>query len=188
MRKVIIDMGLSLDGFATDPDGAAMYPIEELHGSAELNQLIAQAGAVVMGRGAYYMGDPDGFVDYEYQVPIFVVTHAPPIEPLAGENGQLSFTFVTDGFASAVEQAKQAAGDRNVSIIGGAHAAQECLRSGLVDELIIRLVPHIAGGGTSLLDRLDPSITLTTLEASSVGDRVDLRYSVSRPHASNGPY
>ncbi len=98
-----------------------------------------------MGRHAYSMGDPDSFVDYyEYQVSIFVLTHAVP-EKLPRENERLTFTFVTDGIESTMRQAKSAAGDQDVTIVGGASTFQQCFSAGFVDELHIDIMPVLFG-------------------------------------------
>src|SRR3712207_4040060 len=128
MGIVLLDMAMSLDGFAADQHGNALYPIDELHNTEALDELIETTGAVVMGRGAYDMAGGD-FTDYEYQVPVFVLTHDVPEKAAKG----LTFTFVTDGIESAVEQAKAAAGEKNVTVIGGANSAQQCIRAGVLD-------------------------------------------------------
>jgi dihydrofolate reductase len=155
MGIVIGGMTMSLDGFVEDRAGSVsrLYPdMEALHQTEVLKELIATTGAVVMGRRAFAMGDPDGYAgNYEFQVPIFVLTHHPP-EKMPRQDDKLTFTFVTDGVASAIRQAKAAAGERNVVIIGGASTTQQCLRAGLVDELQIGIVPVVLGGGKALFD------------------------------------
>src|SRR5436309_11015121 len=90
--------------------------------------------AVLMGKRAFEMGDRDSYVgNYEFQVPIFVVTHQPPQIP-PKQDERLTFTFVTDGVESAVAQARTAAGDKVVQVIGGANVIHQLLRAGLVDE------------------------------------------------------
>jgi len=85
--------------------------------------------------------DPDWMADnYEYQVPIFVFTDKAP-EKHPKENDKLTFTFITDGIKSAITQAKAAAGDKDVTIIGSAGTAQQCMKSGLADELHIDIIP-----------------------------------------------
>jgi len=71
------------------------------------------------------------------------------------KEGGTTFTFVTDGIESAVEQARAAAGDKNVSVGGGAKTAQQCLRAGLLDEMQIHLAPLLLGGGILLFDQID---------------------------------
>jgi dihydrofolate reductase len=83
-----------------------------------LQELIETTRAIVMGRRAYDMADGD-FTDYEFQVPIFVVTHDVPEKVAEGENERLTITFVTGAIESAIEKAKAAAGDKYVTVIGG---------------------------------------------------------------------
>ena len=137
---------------------------------------VAAQGAVVMGRRMYSGGsgpweqDPkaDGWWGEEppFHAPVFVLTHHAR-EPLAMQGGT-TFTFVTDGIASAVEQARAAAGEKDVLVAGGADAVQQALEAGLLDELQIHLVPVFLGTGVPLLDRIGPD---TELEL----DRVDRR-------------
>ena len=96
--------------------------------------------------------DPDWFAgNYEYQVPIFVLTHQPP-KRTPKEVGKLTFTFVTDGIESAIGQATAAAGDKDVTVIGAASTAQQCLKAGLADELHIDIMPVLFGGGLRLFE------------------------------------
>jgi dihydrofolate reductase len=83
--------------------------------------------------------------------PCFIVTHNPPPEWLKPDS---PFIFVTDGVETAVRQAKQAAGDKDVAI-SSASIAQQCLRAGLLDEINLDLAPVILGGGVRLLDHLE---------------------------------
>src|SRR5688500_9158679 len=99
MAQVIVGMTTSLDGFVADRNGRVgrLYPdLEALRGTPYMNAAIERTGAVLMGRRTFEMGDPDSYVgDYEFQVPIFVVTHEPPrVAPK--QDDRLSFTFVTD--------------------------------------------------------------------------------------------
>ena len=154
---VLIGMTMSLDGFVADRDGdvSRLYPdLDELRKTELIQESIRTTGAVVMGRHAYDMAQGD-FTGYEYQVPIFVLTHHAPEKAAKGENQKLSFTFVTDGLASAIEKAKTAAGDKNVTVIGGADTIQQCINAGLFDVLEIGLVPVLLGDGLRLFDHLD---------------------------------
>lgn len=151
MGKVVLGMTMSLDGFINDRNGsvAALYPdLVALRDTEPLSESIRNTGAVVMGRNSFAMAeDPDWFVgNYEYQVPIFVLTHKPP-EKHPKETNDLTFTFVTDGIERAVRQAKAAAGDKDVNIIGAASTARQCLRAGLADELYVDIMPVLLGGG-----------------------------------------
>lgn len=149
MGNVIIGATLSLDGFMNDRNGdiSRLYPdLEALRRTEMLAEEIRMAGAAVMGRRTYDMAEGD-LTDYEFQVPIFVLTHAVPAQPIKGENDRLIVTFVTDGIERAIEQAKAAAGDKDVMVIGGANTAQQCLRAGLVDEIHMGIVPVLFGEG-----------------------------------------
>jgi dihydrofolate reductase len=106
-----------------------------------------------MGRRAYDMAEGD-FTDYEFQVPIFVLTHHVPEKAAKGENERLTFTFVTAGIESAIEQAKAAAGDKHVMVIGGANTAQQCIQAGLVDQIQVGIVPILLGEGLRFFEHL----------------------------------
>ena len=141
MTKVIVGMTMSLDGFVADRSGGAglLYPdLAALQGTTYMNAAIEETGAVVMGKRTFEMGDPDSYVgNYEFQVPIFVLTHHPPaIHPK--QDKSLTFTFVSDGVASAIEQAKAAAGDKAVQVVGGARVVNRLLREDLVDGALRR--------------------------------------------------
>ena len=128
-----------------------------------LAERVRETGAVVMGRRMFSGGDgpweddpnADGWWgdDPPFHVPVFVLTHHAR-EPLAMQGGT-TFNFVTSGIESAIEQARAAAGDKNVAIGGGASVIQQGINAGLVDELLIHLVPVLLGGGVRLLDGVD---------------------------------
>jgi dihydrofolate reductase len=182
--KVIAGMTMSLDGFVADADGNVdrLYAdFADLRETPSMTATIAETGAVLMGRKAFEMGDPDSWVGtYEFQVPIFVLTHHPPRIP-PKQDDRLTFTFVQDGVASAVAQAKAAAGDRAVQVVGGANVIQQLLQAGLVDELHIDVMPLFLGDGLRLfehaaLDRVD----LETIGVETVGQRTGLRFRIVR--------
>ncbi len=181
MGKVIGGMTLSVDGFAADSAGdvSRLYPnLDELRNTEMLQEEIRMTGAVVMGRHSYNMGDPDVWAeDYEYQVPIFVLTHHIP-EKKPKETRLVKFTFVTDGIESAIAQAKAAAGDRAVMLIG-ASINQQCLALGLCDELHIGVMPVLFGGGLRLFEHFDvANITLEKIRCLEAGERTDLWFRV----------
>jgi len=125
MAKVVLGVTMSLDGFINDRSGSvgALYPdLAALRDTEPLRESMLNTGAVVMGRNSFTMADdPDTIAyNYEYQVPIFVLTHQTPRKK-PRENDRLTFTFVTDGIESAISQAKAAAGDKDVTIIGAAN-------------------------------------------------------------------
>ncbi len=183
MAKVIAGMTMSLDGFINDINGsvAALYSDFESYQNTEpYKESIENTGAVLMGKNTFSMAeDPDWYIDYEFQVPIFVLTHTVPT-PQPRPTEKVSFTFVLDGVESAIEQAKLAAGGRDVSVIGGASVIRQCIQAGLVDELQIDIIPVLLGGGTRLFEALD--VTSIQLERISVmdlpGGRVHLKFRV----------
>jgi len=133
------------------------------------------------------MGDPDPYVgNYEFQVPIFVLTHHPPgVAPKQDEH--LSFTFVTEGVESAVAQAKAAAanngdkGDKAVQVVGGVSIAQQLFDAELVDELHVDIMPVFLGSGLRSFE--SPSLERVQLEkinVQEVGARTSLRFRVKQ--------
>jgi dihydrofolate reductase len=126
--------------------------------SALVEEGVRATGAYVMGRRMFSGGEGPWEDDPKadswwgentpFDVPVFVLTHHPR-ETVVKEDGT-TFTFVTDGIEAAVEQAREAAGDKDVTIAGGAMAIQEALRAGLLEELQIHLAPMILGGGVRL--------------------------------------
>ena len=132
-----------------------------------------------MGRISFAMAEgPDSIADnYEYQVPIFVLTHAAPKKkPI--ENDRLSFTFVTAGIESAVAQAKATAGGKDVRIIGAASTSRQCIEAGLANELHIDIMPVLLVCGLRLFE--DTGMKPIQLERIKVmelpGGRTHLRF------------
>lgn len=184
MGKVVLGMTTSLDGFINDRNGSVgvLYPdLVALRDTEPLQESMKNTGAVVMGRHSFAMAeDPDWFADnYEYQVPIFVLTHHAPAK-IPKQTDQLTFTFVTDGIQSAIQQAQAVAGDRDVNIIGAASTARQCLRSGLADELHVDIMPVLLGDGLRVFE--DSGVGLIQLERIKVmelpGGRTHLEFRV----------
>ena len=145
-----------------------------------MKDLIADTGAVLMGRHTFQMADPDTLADnYEFQVPIFIVTHRPPAHQ-PKENGRISFTFVTDGVEPAVRMAKAAAKDRNVTVVGGADLARQLFAANLVDELHVDVMPVLLGSGLRFWGAGQENLHLETIDVSRAGERTTLRYRVVR--------
>jgi dihydrofolate reductase len=151
---------------------------------------IDATGAVVMGRRMFSGGegpwesDPnaDGWWgdDPPFRVPVFVLSHHPR-EPQQKQGGT-TFTFVPDGVESAMGLAKAAAGDKNVSVAGGADTIQQAIRAGLVDELELHIAPLLLGGGTRLFDDLGPDdAVLERIEAVDSPNVTHVRYRVRKP-------
>jgi dihydrofolate reductase len=145
--------------------------------TAIMEASLENVGATIMGRGMF--GGSGSWEEHPwdgwwgenppYHTPVFVLTHHAR-QPLRMEGGT-SFFFVTDGIDSALRQAREAAGGRDVVIAGGARAAQQYLRAGLVDEIRLHLVPLLLGSGERLFEDLGhaPGLRLTgAIEAPGV--------------------
>jgi dihydrofolate reductase len=177
MGKVVFDISMSLDGYVAGPDDGPELGLgvggERLHewvvelaswrephgleggetnASSQVADEMGASGAVIVGKrmfdNAHGWGDEPPFGK-----PVFVLTHTSR-EPLT--KGETIFTFVTEGIESAVERAKAAAGENDVSIGGGASTAQQALKAGLVDEMRLTFAPILLGGGVALFDGLGP--------------------------------
>jgi dihydrofolate reductase len=184
MPDLILDISISLDGFAAGPDADLDNPLgqggerlhewviatkawQEAHGgeggedgvdSRLAATLIGQCAATVMGRKMFSGGegawenDPNADAwwgdDPPFHHPVFVLTHH--ARERMEMKGGTTFTFVTDGIESALEQARAAAGDKHIRLGGGAEVAQEYLKAGLLDRLQLHVVPLLLGGGVRL--------------------------------------
>jgi dihydrofolate reductase len=198
MTKVTTDMAISLDGFAAglnqsldNPFGEGVgdrlhqWMFEAADENAEEIAAITAAGAYVMGRNMFSPGRGDWDLDWRgwwgddppYHAPVFVLTHHPR-ESLTMERGT-TFTFVTDGIESALAQAREAAGEKDVAIAGGARTVNQYLAAGLLDELRLHVAPVILGAGERLLEGAGGT-TLEPLGARSTPLVTHLRYRVVR--------
>jgi dihydrofolate reductase len=132
--------------------------------SEVLEQSVRNTGAVLMGRRMFSGGsgpweddaNADGWWgDHPpFHVPVFVLTHHH--RETVRKQGGTSFAFVTDGIEAALEQARAAAGDKDVAVAGGASVVQQCVNAGLLDEFQVHVAPLFLGDGVRLFDRLDP--------------------------------
>jgi dihydrofolate reductase len=180
MGKVIAGMTMSLDGFINDRNGSVkkLFPdFAEFHNVPSFKKMIENTGAAIMGRHTYEMADPFLWAndDYEFQTPIFVLTHTPP-ERYPEGNGKLSFTFVTQGIPSAISEAKKAANGKDVQVIG-ASTIQQCLNAGLCDELRIDVMPVLLGKGLKLFENIDTN--MIKLERIKTEETTPLRTSIT---------
>ena len=176
MGKVSFDVSVSLDGFIAGPndgvdnglgDGGeklhdwvtASKSWREMHGyeggeesadSDVLEEAFANVGAIIIGRRMFDNAEGPWGEEPPFHMPVFVVTHRDR-DPLEKQGGT-TFHFVSDGIEATLEQAREAAGDRDVSIGGGANVIQQYLAAGLVDEFQLHVVPLTLGGGVRLFD------------------------------------
>ncbi len=151
-----------------------------------VDEVVHGVGSYIMGRRMFGGGDGPwdetwtGWwgEDPPYHAPVFVLTHHAR-DPLAMQGGT-TFTFVTDGIESALEQARAAAGDKDVSIAGGASAVQQHLAAGTLDELYLHIVPIVLGDGERLFEGVgDPTLEPVQVVASPAVTHV--KYRVALP-------
>jgi dihydrofolate reductase len=201
MGKVVVDITTSLDGFIAGPNDGPELGLgeggEQLHqwvfdlaswrephglaggktdrDSEVLDEAFRTAGSIVVGRrmfdNAKEWGDNPPF-----HMPVFVLTHE--ARETEKREGGTTFTFVTDGIESALEQATAAAGDKNVNVGGGANTIQQFLGAGHIDEMQIHIVPMLLGGGLRLFDHLDTQIELERTRVIDSPGVTHLRYRV----------
>lgn len=155
--------------------------------NAVFDEEIANVGAEIMGRGKFgpagrgpWGDDPwRGWwgEDPPFHKPVFVVTHHAR-EPLTLSD--TTYTFVTDGIESALDIAREAAGDKDVFIGGGADIINQYLAAGLVDELELHVVPLVLGGGARLFDGVGPGLKLEPLRTVEAPGVTHLKYQVMK--------
>lgn len=198
MGKVTVNISMSLDGFIAGPNASPTNPLgdggdrlhqwvykleswRERHGleggessrDAEiLEEAFTNVGAAILGRRMFDEGEEPWGDNPPFHMPVFVVTHEAR-EKMVKEGGT-TFTFVTDGIESALRQAKAAAGDRDISVAGGANIIQQYLKAGLLDEIQIHLVPVLFGGGIRLFDH--PGADQIELENARVVESSDVTH------------
>jgi dihydrofolate reductase len=149
-----------------------------------VRERIAATGAEIMGRGKFGGGPGPWDESWKgwwgdeppFEHSVFVLTHQPR-EPISFENGT-SFTFVTDGIESALEQARAAAGDKDVLVGGGADVGRQYLNAGLLDEVELHVVPLILGGGVRLFEGMNPDRKLEIDRVVASPTVTHLRYRV----------
>jgi dihydrofolate reductase len=190
MSKVVFDISMSLDGFITASNQTPEEPMgeggQQLHawmeddsGGQILDEASADLRTVLADRKTYddsvpWWG-PDGPTGSARR-PVFVVTHKAPSD--VPEDGV--YMFVTDGIESALEQAKAAAGDQTVSVMGDASIGQQYIAAGLVDEIGIHFVPVLFGSGTRMFENLgDEQIQLETIDVTESASVIHIRFRVS---------
>jgi dihydrofolate reductase len=166
MGKVTCDITMSLDGFIAganvrvgngmgdegDRLHAWMFGTNTQTDDAIMAEKNASPGAILIGKRMFDVGFEPWGDPPPFGKPVFIVTHEAR-EPLHMQGGT-TYTFVTKGIEAALELARQAAGDKDVGIWGGANIIQEYLKAGLLDEMQIHVVPVLFGDGTRLFEDL----------------------------------
>ena len=192
MSRVLIQMSMSLDGYVAEPNdsvlrlhewmfaGPGRPPGEELPKPDQqiFDELRSATGAMICGRRLYDITHGWNGSHPFGAIPTFVVTRRAPD---AVPTGISRFIFVTEGIVSAVAQAKDAAGGKDVYVIGGASIDQQLLDADLVDELRIDLVPVLLGNGIRLFDKLRRSpVDLEQVKVTPSEGVTHLQYRVLR--------
>jgi dihydrofolate reductase len=191
MASSVLYMSMSLDGFIAgpndNPDNPGGDEFMRLHAwfvtpegefgrpggvAGEVYDEMEQYGAIVAGRNTVEQVDHWG--GERHGVRIFVPSHRPPAPSVAKYP---KVTYVNDGIASAMAQAKEAAGDRHV-LVHGAYTAQTALEAGVLDELQIHQIPVLFGGGRRLFDVLPRRVELDIVRVVDTPEATHLRYRV----------
>jgi dihydrofolate reductase len=200
MTPITCHVSISVDGFIAGPDqsrdnplgvgGMALHqwhfePVDHEADVAARDDLQKQRGAYVMGRNMFgpIRGEWDedwrGWWGDEppYHAPVFVLTRYPH-EPIEMEGGT-SFHFVTDGFESALQQARAAAGNGEVAIAGGASTVRQALEAGAIEQLTLDVAPVVLGAGERIFDGVkDPGLEPVEVLHSPLATHI--RYRVGR--------
>jgi dihydrofolate reductase len=179
MSKVVWHITMSVDGYIAGPgdemDWMGNYELESPVGA----EVIEDTGAILAGRRWHDLANERwegrrGIYGGRWKGPVLVITHEPPTEPPDPE-----ITFVSDGIDEAIATAREAAAGRDVGILG-ANTAQQAVAAGLVDEIVIHIVPLLLGGGTRLFGPELERVPLERLHVGQSGDTTDFRYRVLR--------
>jgi dihydrofolate reductase len=197
MTPITCHVSISLDGFLAGPNqsqdnplgigGPALHqwhfdPVDHEADVAARDDLMKQRGAYVMGRNMFgpirgeWEEDWRGWWGDEppYHAPVFVLTHYRH-EPIVMEGGT-TFYFVTDGFDSALAQAREAAGDGEVAIAGGASTIRQALTAGAIEQLTLDLAPVLLGSGENLFDGVeDPGLEPVEVLGSPLATHIRYR-------------
>ena len=152
LGKVVVNRAMSLDGFIAGPDDAMDWIIEYMKDDP-FPEVMRATGAMLIGRGTHEVSKRMSDEDTDYDGgPVFVLTHQPPDEPEQG------VTFLSCDLAEAVATARAVASGKNLEILG-ADLASQCLQRGLVDEVLVYVLPVLLGDGvrfsTSGLGRIE---------------------------------
>src|SRR6476661_7085537 len=186
--KVFFSVTMSLDGFIApeermdDPDGqrwmAQWMELQQwIFRQRFVRETFERTGASVMGKRMFDLGEQAWPEEAPFHTPVFVVTHErrDPWE----RPGGTTFHFVNDGIATALDQAREAAGDRDVRIAGGGETILESVNAGLIDEFSIALSPVLFGSGIRLFEGVDAGrVALEPVRAEPTQRVTHLTYAV----------
>jgi dihydrofolate reductase len=175
--KVVVNRSMSLDGFIAGP-GHAMDWVFDFVAPDEFPDIAAATGAMLIGRRTYEVGnsmeaDKPGSTHYPFSGPLFVLTHEPPDPP------DPAVTFLAGDIGEAVATARRAAGGKNLEILG-ADVAGQCLRRGLVDEILVYVLPVLLGDGIRFSSPGLARIDLEPVSSTRSGAVTILRFRVRK--------
>jgi len=183
--KVVVNRSMSLDGFIAGPDDAMDWIFDFVTPEAAwLTEIAAATGAMLVGRRTDEVGDrmdasnergsASSDESYPFSGPSFVLTHEPPDPPAPG------VTYLTGDIGEAVATALEAAGGKNLEILG-ADVARQCLERGLVDEILVYVLPVLLGDGIRFYSSPGhPKIDLEPLDSTRHGAVSVLRFGVRK--------
>jgi dihydrofolate reductase len=192
VSSVIWHVTMSLDGFIAGTDDSMDWVVSqwsdggestvdiEVQRSSVADEVLNSAGAILGGRRWYDVAvnkfdGYDGIYGGQWRGPVFVLTHRP-----AEADHHPAITFLSDELGDAVATATDAAAGKDV-VVFGASIARQCLRAGLLDEIVIHLVPVLLGDGVRLIDAPDlGTIALERTRVATSGQITDLRFAVGR--------
>jgi len=178
--KVVVNRCMSLDGFIAAAghvmDWGAGRQLVDFVGADEFREIAAATGAMLIGRrtadvGARMQAEKPGSVDYPFSGPMFVLTHRPPEPP------ESQITYLAGDIGEALATARSAAGGKSLEILGADVAAQ-CLRRGLVDEILVYVLPVLLGDGIPFSPPDLPRIDLEPVSTTRSGTVTILRFRV----------
>jgi dihydrofolate reductase len=176
MTKTLLYIATSLDGYVAGPNDEVEWLNRYNNVDFGLKEFLSRVGAIIMGRRSYDIGvEQKWFSQFNYGVPIFVVSHDQPVSI----NKDAEFIFVTEGIEAAHRQAKSKTGDKNVWILGRANIAQRYLKLGLIDEISIGITPTLLGSGKRLFDNIGKYTELTLIKTKQYEDLVELNYRIN---------
>ena len=179
LGKVVINRSMSLDGFIAAPDHSMDWgPTAGLEAHEDVAEIAAGTGAMLVGRKTYDVGnqmeaDDSERTDYPFSGPVFLLTHRPLDPPNPG------VTVLSGDIGDAVSTALEAAGGKNLEILG-ADVASQCLQRGLVDEILVYVLPVVLGDGVRFSAPGVPKVELEPISARPSGATTILRFRVRR--------
>jgi dihydrofolate reductase len=179
--KVVVNRAMSLDGFIAGPGHTMDWGagrLADFVAPDDIAEIAAATGAMLIGRQTWAVGDSmeadePGSVDYPFSGPFFVLTHRPPEPP------DPTATYLAGDIGEAVATARDAAGGKNLEILG-ADVAGQCLQRGLVDEILVYVLPVLLGDGIPFSSPGLARIDLEPVSGTRSGAATILRFRVRK--------